>query len=111
MSHYHVNELISLMGQDVLRKIITIIKSADPSWFAIIADEATDVVCHVQLNLTIRYVDDEYMVHEDSLGLFQMPTTDASTVASVIKDILIHISPPLSLCCCQAYDGAAVMQG
>ena len=68
-------------------------------------------MCHEQLNLSVRYVDDEFIVREDSLGLFQMPTTDASTIAAVIKDILIRTSLPLSLCRGQAYDGAAVMQG
>ena len=51
------------------------------------------------------------MVHEDSVGLFRMPATDASTIAAVIKDILIRTSLPLSLCRGQAYNGASVMQG
>ena len=38
MSHDIVNELITLMGQDVLRRLLCRIKSADPSWYAIIAD-------------------------------------------------------------------------
>jgi len=40
-----------------------------------------------------------------------MPATDALTIATVIKDILICTSLLLSLCHGQAYDGAAVMQG
>ena len=51
------------------------------------------------------------MVHEDSVGLFQLPATDALSIAAVIKDIVIRMSLPLSLCRGQAYDGAAVMQG
>ncbi len=78
---------------------------------SIIADEATDVVYQEQLNLSIRCVDNEYEVYEDSVGLFQMPATDAATIATVIKDILVRTSLPLSLCRGQAYDGAAVMQG
>ena len=38
---YHINELITMMGKDVLSKIVQ--QSVDPAWFAIIADEATDV--------------------------------------------------------------------
>ena len=61
MSHEHINEIIFLMGQAVLRKILIRTKSADPSWFSIIADEATDEACHAQLNLSVWYVDDEYL--------------------------------------------------
>ena len=44
LAHDHINELVSLMGQDVLRKVLARMKSAEPSWFSIIADEATDLV-------------------------------------------------------------------
>ena len=111
LSHDHVNELISLMGQEGLRKVLARIKLTDPSWFSLIADEATDVVCNEQLNLSLRYVNNDYVVHEDSVGLFQLPATYALTITAVIKDILICMSLPLSLCRGQAYDGAAVMQG
>ncbi len=111
MSHDHVNELITLMGHDVLRKVLARVKSVNPAWFAIIADEATDVACAEQLNLSIRYVDEQYEVHEGSIGLFQLSATDAASIASAIKDMLIRTCLPLSLCRGQAYDGAAAMQG
>lgn len=38
-----VNELICMMGQSVLRKLLCNIKRVTPHWFGIIADEATDV--------------------------------------------------------------------
>ena len=44
LAHDHINELVSLMGQDVLRKVLARMKSSEPSWFSIIADEATDIV-------------------------------------------------------------------
>lgn len=37
----------------------------DPEWYAIIADEATNVACREQFNVSIRYVDSHYVVHED----------------------------------------------
>ena len=111
MSHDHVNELIKLMGHAVLRKVLARIQSNDPAWFSIIADEATDVSCAEQLNISIRYVDDQYIIHEDSIGLFQLSSTDAATITHAIKDILVRTSLPLSLCRGQAYDGAATMQG
>ena len=63
-----------------------------------------------QLNLFIQYVDDEYVVQDDSVGFFQMPSTNAGTIAAVTKDILTRTALSISLCRGQAYDGAAVMQ-
>lgn len=54
------------------------IKSADPGWCAVIADEATDVACREQFNLSIRYVDDDYTTSEDAIGLFCLPDTTAN---------------------------------
>ncbi|XP_078613923.1 zinc finger MYM-type protein 1-like [Branchiostoma floridae x Branchiostoma japonicum] len=111
MSHDTINELITLMGHNVLRSVLERINGNDPAWFAIIADEATDVACNEQLNISIRYVDSNYEVHEDSLGLYQLPSTNAATITNAIKDTLLRTGIPLKLCRGQAYDGAANMQG
>lgn len=95
----------------MLRTLLSNTKKTTPSWYAIIADEATDVANREQLNLTLRWVDDEYAVNEDPVGLFVLPNTTADTITSVIKDLLIRCDMPLSLCRGQAYDGAANMQG
>ena len=106
-----VNELLSIMGQNLLRNIVKKTKEGSPAWFSVIADEATDV-CHTeQLNLSIRWVNDQYEVLEDPIGLFRVPDTKAETLFTVIKDLLIRCSLSLDLCRGQAYDGAANMQG
>ena len=51
-----------------------------PTWFSIIADETTDVVSTEQPNLSIRWVSDEYEVHEDAIGLCRVPDTKAETL-------------------------------
>ena len=38
-----INELITLMGHNVLRMLLASVKFIDPSWYEIIAEEATDV--------------------------------------------------------------------
>ncbi|XP_035690920.1 zinc finger MYM-type protein 1-like [Branchiostoma floridae] len=111
MSHDHINELINLMGNDVLRSVLARIKGSNPAYFAIIADEATDVSCNEQLNISVRYVDHDYEVHEDSLGLYKLSSTDAATITAAIKDTLLRTGLPLKLCRGQAYDGAANMKG
>ena len=104
-----VNEIIVLMGQTVLRNIIGQIKTA--MWFALIADEATDISHNEQMCISIRWVSSQYEIHEDPLGLVQLPDTKAETLFSVIKDVLIRCSLPIVLCRGQAYDGASNMSG
>ena len=80
-------------------------------WFSILADEATDISHHEQMSLSIRWVDEYYTMHEDTLGLFELPDTKSKTIFCAIKDILIGCSLPLAQCQGQALDGAANMSG
>ena len=99
------------MGYSVLRKFLCQIKNADPCWFAIIVDETADVASREQVNLTLRYVNDDYIISEDSIGLFSLPDTIAKTLHAVVKDLPLRCILPLPLCRGQAYDGASAMQG
>ena len=95
----------------MLREVLDRAKMQNPEWYAIIANEATDVNFNEQLNLSLKYVDYDYTISEDPVGLFCQPNTTAATLSIVIKDMLTRCSPPLALCRGQAYDGAATMQG
>ena len=111
-SHQAVNEQIEILGLSVLRSLLKKrTEGSGPAWFSIIADEATDVVHTEQLNLSIRWVSDNYEVHEDPIGLCRVPDTKVETLFTFIKDLLIRCNLPLALCRGQAYDGAANMQG
>lgn len=76
-------------------------------WYAIIADEATDISHNEVMCISVRWVDVNYNIHEDVLG----PDTKSDTLFSVIKDVLVRCSLSLSMCRGQAYDGAANMSG
>lgn len=106
-----VNEQISLMGLTVARTLLSAIRQSSPPWFGIIADEATDVACREQLNLSIRWVSSNYDISEDPIGMYCLPNTRAETIHHVILDILTRCSLPLKMCRGQAYDGAAAMKG
>ena len=111
LSHDIVNEQISIIANTLLRSLLLTIAKNTPSWYSIIGDEATDVAKKEQFNLSIRWVNNDYDIAEDPVGLYCLPNTTADTLYKVIKDILIRCSLPLSLCRGQAYDGAANMQG
>lgn len=63
------------------------------------------------MSLSIRWVGDGFTIHEDTLGLMQLPDTKSATIFSAIKDILIRCSLPVSQCRGQAFDGASNMSG
>lgn len=56
--------------------------------------------------VVIRWVDDDYEIYEDPIGLMQVPKMDAETLTSALKDILVCCILPLSQCKGQTYDGA-----
>ena len=94
-----------MLGQTVLRQILSEIKCS--LWFSLIADEASDL-SHNE-HVTIRWTDDSYGIHEDTLGLIQLPNTKAHAIFDIIKDILIRCALPISQCRGQAHDGASNM--
>ena len=104
-----VNEIISSMGQCVLRNILADVSTA--LWYSIIVDEATDISHNEQMSLSVRWTDHSYDIHEYTLGLIQLPNTKAETIFSAIKDVLIRCSLPINQCRGQAYDGASNMSG
>ena len=104
-----LNEQISLMGLSVLRGLLSDIKTAH--WFSLLADEATDTSNKEQLVICIRWVDEEFKIHEDPVELIDLPKTDSATITSALKDCLIRFSLPISQCCGQAYDGASNTSG
>lgn len=107
-SHQSINELLSIMGQSILRSLLATIKNVTgPAWFSIIADEATDICNTEQLNLFAGLVTTMKLMR--ILLLFFVFLI--LTLFNVIKDLLIRCNLPLELCRGQAYDGAANMQG
>ena len=62
-------------------------------------------------NVTIRWVDSDFQIHETPVELIQVPKTDSETLTSVLKDCLVRLALPISQCRGQAYDGASNMSG
>ena len=99
------------MDRDVLNRLLEGVKSTNPSWFATIADEATDVSNKEQMNLSIRWVDNDYAISEDPVSLVDIDDTFSNTLVRAVKGVLARANLQLNMCRGQAYDGAANMQG
>ena len=72
-----LNEQIALMGLSLLRKLLSDIRSAE--FFSVIADEATDISNKEQMTVCIRWVDEDFLIHEDPVELVHLPKTDSNT--------------------------------
>ena len=64
-----------------------------------------------QVNVSIRWVDARFEVHEDPVELIETTDTTGETLAAILKDLMIRMQLPLKNCRGQAYDGAANMAG
>ena len=82
ISHDVQNEYLQLMAQHVLRELLGRIRLS--SYYSLIGDEVTDQARQHQLGLSIRWVDDRYLVHEDFLELCLLSSGDASTIPTII---------------------------
>ena len=109
LSHDIVNEQIKLMSDSVLREILSEVKNS--MFFALQADEATDVAFNEQMCISIRWVNREYEIFEEPIGLVQLTTTDSITIFKALKDVLLRCVLPVSMCRGQAYERAANMSG
>ena len=86
-SHDIINEMMQLMTNQLLQKLLNEIRSAE--WYSIIADETRGISGAEQLGISIRWVENDYQVHEDLIGLVEVEATDAATLCSIIK-VIVH---------------------
>ena len=80
-------------------------------FFALIADEYTDISNREQLSLCLRWVDDALVPHETFLGFYEVPNIQSTTIVKAILDVLVRLEIPLDNCRGQCYDGASNMMG
>jgi hypothetical protein len=88
-----------------------IIEDLGDEYFAILADESSDVYQKEQLALCLRYVDKKGMVVERFLGVVHVENTTSLTLKSAIESLLMEHSLSLSKVRGQGYDGASNMKG
>ncbi len=112
-SHYlspsSQNELLQLMSLAIQRDIMSNIH--DSNYFTIMADECTDSANKEQVVICLRWVDHKLEVHEDFIGLYNVPDISANTIFSVITDCLLRMNLQWNRCRGQCFDGAANMTG
>ena len=103
------NEILEIMAHDILRDITSKIRSAN--FFSIMLDETVDVSNKEQCIFVVRWVDENFDIHEDVLGLYECERTTGDYLVLLIKDMLLRFNFSLAKIRGQNYDGAASMTG
>ena len=102
------NELLDCMGDFIRHQITADVKKS--KFYAIIADEVTDVSNWEQLGIVIRYVKDGEAV-EKLIGFVACESVRGRDLFHEIKAFIAHCGLDLKLCRGQGYDGAGAMAG
>ncbi len=103
------NEMIKVGTSSPSRGWRSSIHSA--SFVTLMVDETTDASNCEQVVLCIRWVDANFEVHEDFIGVFMVDAIDADTITAVIFDILRRLNLSIAKVRGQCYDGASTMSG
>ena len=101
-------ELINCCAKETTKCIID---DLGDDYFAILADESSDVYQKEQLALCLRYVDKKGKVVERFLGVVHVGDTTSATLKLAIETLLMEHSLSLSRIRGQGYDGASNMKG
>ena len=94
LSHDIVNEIVRLMANNVLRSLIKTVEAS--GFYSILADETRDRSNKEQLVVCVRWVDADFCVYEEPLGLFNVPDTTRTTlftaiVGMIVGCLLLHV--------------------
>jgi len=109
LSHDIQNEILQLMSHSIIRTVIANIQRAQ--YFAVIADESTDISSKNQLSVSLRWVDETFTVQEDFIGLYKMYGANADDISKMIEDTFLRLGLPITHLHGQGYDGVSVMSG
>ena len=102
------NELITLIGEEILSSISSEVK--DASCFAVIADETTDKSIKSQLSIVVRYLKGDSLT-ERCIGMINQSNLKGKAIADTILSHLKSLNLPLEKMIGQGYDGASSMSG
>ena len=90
------NEMLEVMALKVLRDIALCLQNA--TFFTIMVDETVDSSNREQAVLVFRWVDDSLEVYEEFIGLYMVPSIDADTLVTIIKDSLVRMNLAITKC-------------
>ena len=108
-SHDAIQEQQQLLVLDARRSLVKEIQSK--AFYAILADESTDVTKLEQLSFSIRSCDENYTVKEDFVGIYNCcHGISSDALMSYLKDILLRCNLDPTKVAGIGFDGASAMR-
>jgi len=101
-------QIIRCCSEETTRYIL---EELGDDYYAILADECSDISHKEQLAVCLRYVDKRGSVCERFLGVVHVPGTTSLELKTAIQSLLTSHHLSLSSCRGQGYDGASNMKG
>ena len=98
------NEMIKVMSHKVLREIAASLHATP--FYTIMVDETTDFSNREQVIVCLRWVSEEFLVHEEFMELYMVESIDANMLVFVIHDVLCRFNLTMSKVRSHCYDGA-----
>ncbi|KAK0141195.1 Zinc finger MYM-type protein 1 [Merluccius polli] len=105
------NEILSIMGNTIIRGIVGEISALPVLQYSIIMDGTQDISGTEQISICLRYVDKDLEPREEFVGMYEASSTTAEHLWKIASDVLLRLNLPLSGLRGQTYDGAANMSG
>ena len=103
------NEMVEMFSHQILARIVSDVQKNE--FFAVIADGTQDISGQEQESFCLRHVDSDLYVHEDFIGLYEVPSTTGDVLARTLFNVLARCGLSVSNMRAQTYDGAANMSG
>ena len=103
------NEMLEIMAHGVLRNTLADIRISP--FFSLMIDETTDLSNKEQLTMILRWIDEDFTVSEEFVGLHSLTRADAESIVTVIKDAFLRFELPFAKLRGQCYDGCSTMAG
>lgn len=103
-------EIIEIMGKQVLREIVNDINEEDTKYYSVIADSTPDLAHTDQLAIIVRYCM-KGKIYERFLSFLPIHSHTGLSLFNTLKSFLKEIGLSIENCHSQSYDNAANMSG
>lgn len=85
------SKMIKIMG--LLRDVISSIQATP--FITLMADETTDCTNKEQVVIVLRWVDEDLVVHEDFIGMYEVESIETKVLVTILQDAGLITSKPV----------------
>ena len=104
------NETLEIVSHQILRDISNDINNISVK-LAVIVDGTQDIQGHEQETIFIRHTDQNFEVHEDFVGLYNVEETMKEGISSMIQDVQLRLQLPVNQLRGKTYVAASKISG